>query len=163
MNCKYAKMQIWKSNGEQSPPLCSDRHIPTHGYYNTDDKRLEINNTKSCIRYWSYQKSNESLDIEEQTIQYQKDNQSSKRYRKLIDWLMFNANFSDISAISWREQMLLLNYIFVYKLISFENFKNVSPATFVNKLYKLLTLYNVCRTSATSTQSIKTCLSENFE
>jgi hypothetical protein len=53
---------------------------------------------------------------------------------------MFNANFSDISVISWREQILLLNYIFVYKLISFENFKIVSPATFVNKLYKLLTL-----------------------
>ena len=141
MNCKYAKMHIWKSNGEQSPPpLCSDRHIPTHGYYNTDDKRLEINNTKSCIRYWSYQKSNESLDIEEQTIQYQKDKQSSKHYRKLIDWLMFNANFSDISAISWREIFLLLHYIFVYKLISFKNFKIVSPATFVNKLYKLLTL-----------------------
>jgi hypothetical protein len=82
MNCKYAKMQIWKSNGEQSPPLCSDRHIPTHGYYNTDDKRLEINSTKSCIRYWSYQKSNESSDIEGQTIQYQKDKQSSKHYRK---------------------------------------------------------------------------------
>jgi hypothetical protein len=140
MNCRYAKMQIWKSNGEQSPPLSSDRHIPTHEYYNTDDKRLEINNTKLCIRHWSYQKSNESLDIEERTIQYQRDKQSSKHYRKLIDWLMFNANFSDISVISWREQILLLNYIFVYKLISFENFKIVSPATFVNKLYKLLTL-----------------------
>jgi len=31
-------------------------------------------------------------------------------------------------------------YIFVYKLISFKNFKIVSPATFVNKSYTLLTL-----------------------
>ena len=30
--------------------------------------------------------------------------------------------------------------IFVYKLISFKRFKIVSPATFVNKSYKLSTL-----------------------
>jgi len=38
------------------------------------------------------------------------------------------------------------NYMFVYKLISFKNFKIVSFATFVDKSYKLLTLWNVCRT-----------------
>ena len=26
----------------------------------------------------------------------------------LIDWLMFNANFSSISALSWREQILFI-------------------------------------------------------
>ena len=26
----------------------------------------------------------------------------------LIDWLVFNANISNISAISWREQIVLL-------------------------------------------------------
>ena len=31
------------------------------------------------------------------------------------------------------------NYIFVSKLNCFKNFKIVSPATFVNKSYKLLT------------------------
>ena len=41
------------------------------------------------------------------------------------------------------------NYIFEYKLISLKNFKIVSPATFVNKSYKLLTL------SAISTKSSK--------
>ena len=35
---------------------------------------------------------------------------------------------------------MLYSYIFVYKFISFKNFKIVSPATFVNKLDKLLTL-----------------------
>jgi len=35
---------------------------------------------------------------------------------------------------------MLYNYMFVYKLISFKNFKIVSPATFVNKLYKLFVL-----------------------
>ena len=30
-------------------------------------------------------------------------------YTWLIDWLMFNANFSNISAILWRELILLLN------------------------------------------------------
>ena len=34
---------------------------------------------------------------------------------------------------------MLFNYIFVYKFISFKNFKIVSP-TFVNKSHKLLTL-----------------------
>jgi hypothetical protein len=28
---------------------------------------------------------------------------------QLIDWLVFNANFSNISAISWREQIVLLS------------------------------------------------------
>jgi hypothetical protein len=28
---------------------------------------------------------------------------------ELIDWLVFYANFSNISAISWRDQMLLLH------------------------------------------------------
>jgi hypothetical protein len=54
-------------------------------------------------------------------------------------------------------------YIFAYKLISFIKFNIVSPATFVNKSYKLLTLKNVSRTSATSTQLIKTCLCETLE
>ena len=53
--------------------------------------------------------------------------------------------------------------MFVYKSISFENCKIVSPATFVNKLDKLLALLNVCRTSATFTQSIKTCFNEKLE
>jgi len=35
---------------------------------------------------------------------------------------------------------MLSNYIFAYKLISFKNFNIVSPATFVNNLFKLLTL-----------------------
>ena len=35
---------------------------------------------------------------------------------------------------------MLYNYIFVYKSISFKNCKIVSPATFVNKLDKLLAL-----------------------
>ena len=26
----------------------------------------------------------------------------------MIDWFVFNANFSNISVISWREQILLL-------------------------------------------------------
>ena len=58
---------------------------------------------------------------------------------------------------------MLYNYIFAYKLISFKNRKIVSPATFVNKIDKLLALQNVCRTSATSTQSIKTCRNEKLE
>jgi len=32
---------------------------------------------------------------------------------------------------------MLSNYILVYKLISFKNLKIVSPATFVDKSYKL--------------------------
>jgi len=35
---------------------------------------------------------------------------------------------------------MLFNYIFVYKVISFNNFKIVSPATFVNKSHIVLTL-----------------------
>ena len=35
---------------------------------------------------------------------------------------------------------MLYNYIFVYKSISFKNCKIESPATFVNKLDKLLAL-----------------------
>ena len=35
---------------------------------------------------------------------------------------------------------MLNNYIFVYKSISFKNCKIVLPATFVNKLDKLLAL-----------------------
>ena len=58
---------------------------------------------------------------------------------------------------------MLYNYIFAYKSISFKNCKIVSHATFVNKLDKLLALSNVCRTSATSTQSIKTCFYEKIE
>jgi hypothetical protein len=30
--------------------------------------------------------------------------------RKYIDWLVFNANFSTISSISWRQQILLLDW-----------------------------------------------------
>ena len=41
----------------------------------------------------------------------------------------------------------MLLSLFVYILISFKNFKVVSPAKFVNKSYKLLTLWNICRTS----------------
>ena len=46
---------------------------------------------------------------------------------------------------------MLYIYILVYKLISFNKFKMVSPVTFVNKKATLLILYNVWRTSATST------------
>jgi len=35
---------------------------------------------------------------------------------------------------------MLYNYILGYKSISFKNLKIVSPATFVNKSHKLLTL-----------------------
>jgi len=35
---------------------------------------------------------------------------------------------------------MLLNYIFEYKLISFKNFKIVSPATFVYRADEVLTL-----------------------
>ena len=34
-------------------------------------------------------------------------------------------------------ERMLSNYVFAYKLISFKNFKIVSPATFVNKSNKL--------------------------
>jgi hypothetical protein len=33
----------------------------------------------------------------------------SIKKNKLIDWLVFNANFSSISAISWCEQILFMN------------------------------------------------------
>ena len=29
----------------------------------------------------------------------------------MIDWLVFSANFSSISAISWREQIVEVEYI----------------------------------------------------
>ena len=37
-------------------------------------------------------------------------------------------------------ERMLFNYICLYKLISFKHFIIVSPATYVNKSYKLLTL-----------------------
>ena len=37
-------------------------------------------------------------------------------------------------------ELMLSIYVFVYALISFTNLKIVSPATFVNTSYKLLTL-----------------------
>jgi hypothetical protein len=43
----------------------------------------------------------------------------------MIDWLVFNANISNISAISWREQILLLN-LDTYK-ISLFNLISSSP------------------------------------
>ena len=38
---------------------------------------------------------------------YQKNNK--KRTSGLIDWLVFNSIFSNISGMWWREQILLLN------------------------------------------------------
>jgi hypothetical protein len=36
--------------------------------------------------------------------------------KKKIDWLVFNANFSSISAVSWCDQILQINFLF-YKTL----------------------------------------------
>jgi hypothetical protein len=60
-------------------------------------------------------------------------------------------------------ELMLSIYILAYKLISFKNCQILSPATFVNKSDKLLSLWNVWQTSATSTQSFKMLFSEWLE
>jgi hypothetical protein len=59
-------------------------------------------------------------------------------FKLQIDWFVFNANFSSISAISWREQILYYINLDTYKIIRNKtyicNVKHHNPLTLTIKL-----------------------------
>jgi hypothetical protein len=64
----------------------------SHGVqsYNVTECHIQINGTMSKCNRWVYDKNLFTATIISKVIQW------------LIDWLVFNATFSNISAISWR-------------------------------------------------------------
>ena len=58
---------------------------------------------------------------------------------KQIDWLVFNANFISISAISWREQILYYINLDTYKII-----RNKTYICIWNNFFKQIQNYVAC-------------------